>query len=235
MEMVGEVLEVPGACRHGRPVVVDGPDRADQPEEGLDERRRVTRAERHAHAGERHDAVADREAAPRGAEHLAHRDAVQRRQGEHRRRVEREQARLGVAQVADRHLARAARGHHPQRASRQPSLGHEPGAEASCELGRRHRRSGSPVRVRVEQDRHRRHARVIGTRAPDIKRCVSGPSGVRGPDGGDAGPGCERQARAARWASLKGTSLSTRGSAGRPSTRSPMMLRWISSEPPAIL
>jgi NAD(P)-dependent dehydrogenase (short-subunit alcohol dehydrogenase family) len=40
--------------------------------------------------------------------------------------------------------------------------------------------------------------------------------------------------RAARWACAKGTSLSTRGSAGRPSTRSPMMLRWISSEPPAM-
>ena len=31
-----------------------------------------------------------------------------------------------------------------------------------------------------------------------------------------------------------GTSLSTRGSGGSPSTRSPMMLRWISSEPPAM-
>ena len=40
------------------------------------------------------------------------------------------------------------------------------------------------------------------------------------------------QRRAFRW--LNGTSRSTRGSAGRPSTRSPMMLRWISSEPPAI-
>ena len=33
---------------------------------------------------------------------------------------------------------------------------------------------------------------------------------------------------------FQGTSLSIRGSGGRPSTRSPMMVRWTSSEPPAM-
>ena len=34
--------------------------------------------------------------------------------------------------------------------------------------------------------------------------------------------------------SLKGTLLSVRGSPGSPSTRSPTMFLWISSDPPAI-
>src|SRR5690606_34962412 len=58
-------------------------------------------------------------------------------------------------------------------------------------------------------------------------------------DAGRRGYAEQLAARGAhRWvptfSSENGTALSTRGSPGRPSTRSPMMLRWIWSDPPAM-
>ena len=51
---------------------------------------------------------------------------------------------------------------------------------------------------------------------------------------GDSLPASDHPGPAARRTCENGRLRSGRGSGGSPSTRSPMMLRWISSEPPAI-
>src|SRR5437762_4288195 len=50
----------------------------------------------------------------------------------------------------------------------------------------------------------------------------------------EVGGADDQVARSLLRTSLNATPMSTAGSLGRPSTRSPMMLRWISSVPPAI-
>ncbi len=103
-------------------------------------------------------------------------------------------------------LGRGAGGHRAGRAA--PALDQPPGG--------RHGRPGAAA------------GPVGGRRRRPLRSSVRSASRATPAESGD-----QRTGTIASTAE-NGRSLSTRGSAGSPSTRSPMMLRWISSEPPAM-
>ena len=79
------------------------------------------------------------------------------------------------------------------------------------------------------------HGELVAAGTSGLPRSAEGSPCFRVPGGARLGGRAlrPRHHRGER-VELQGWSLSTRGSGGRPSTRSPMMVRWISSDPPAM-